>query len=116
MTMFGKGQHFNSGVHLSVWVSVEQAAKLDALAAGCGKTRSEVIRFLIDARPLPDQSYARLLQQLAKTGGLLKHLGTTGQDNKVFAQGREVVSIARRLKKESEDLYNADNNSQEDTR
>ena len=88
----------NKGVHLSAWVSDEQAAKLDALCAASGRSRSVVIRNLIDAQPIPDKSYVRMLNQLASLGGLIKSHVTAGRQGEALALGRDVVRIAHALR------------------
>lgn len=87
----------NKGVHLSVWISDEQAAKLEAMTAASGLSRSKVIRRLLDGQTIPERSYTRTLSELARIGGLIKSHVTAGRQDEALALGREVLKIARSL-------------------
>lgn len=91
----------HKGVHLSVWISDELAAKLDAMTAASGLSRSMVIRRLIDGQPVPEKSYVRTLNELSRIGGLIKSHVTAGKPGEALALGREVVRIARELRDEA---------------
>lgn len=97
--MFNKIDH--KGVHLSVWISDELAAKLDAMTVASGLSRSMVIRRLLDEQSIPEKSYVRTLNELARIGGLIKSHVTAGKPGEALAMGREVVRIARELREEA---------------
>lgn len=79
-----------AGVCVSLWLDDEQIAKLGELEKSTGKSRSDVIRGLIDRKRLPDISFWQTYQMLAQLGAHLKRTG----DEKT---GAEILAIARRL-------------------
>lgn len=89
----------NKGVHISFWVSDEQAEKLDALAIASGQTRTKVLKALIDNRPLIDKSYWRTYSQLASIGGLIKGRVDNGEHGNAYKLGMKVLQIARELER-----------------
>lgn len=78
------------GSCVSLWLDNDQVKKLAELAKSSGKSRSDVIRAMIDRKRLPDVSFWQTYQMLAQLGA---HLKKTGDQ----ATGAEILAIARRL-------------------
>ena len=94
--------HKRKGVHVSFWISDEQAEKLDELAMSSGLTRSKIWKALLDRKMIPERSFARLCGEIAKIGGLIKGKVVSGKHGDAYRLGQELVKIARALKKDQE--------------
>lgn len=89
----------NKGVHVSFWVTDEQAQKLDALAEASGQTRTKILKALIDNAPIIDRSYWRTYSQLASIGGLIKGKLDSGEHSDAYRLGQQILKIARELER-----------------
>lgn len=88
----------NRGTFVGVWLSDEFYSKLRELAALSGKSQSEALRALIAQKPLPNKSFVKTLNQIAKIGGLIKAKVDSGEHGNAYALGQKVCRIVQEIR------------------
>lgn len=92
-----KGEH--KGTCISMWMSDEEIAKIDALTTSTGYNRTKLFKELLANKPLPDKSYWKTYRQLASLGGMIKRFVENGQHGNAYKLGCEVLEIAHELER-----------------